>query len=212
MKKYLHADYGFRNIRRMNATGYREKKLNIDEINFVATGDFADEAKNHCAAVCATNLSLFALSQQLGFRPDRVAREMLFQEIHKYEKNGPVFRFAARFKKFLEAGFAKRRGLLFGSRRVRGTEGICEAIDAGEPCVLLLANDLFHWHWVLAVGYRVYQNGEVYLRLADSWQHRAETFYKPGVGSKLLTARAYQVTSAKAPGTAGAEAGEKTDL
>ncbi|MBO5564040.1 MAG: hypothetical protein J5935_00285 [Lachnospiraceae bacterium] len=202
-------DYGFRSLRRMAAAGYLEKNILPAGSRFVTTGDFESEAKNHCAAVCATNLVTYALQKNPNLTKgtpfaEKDGKHTLFMALHHAIGNGPVLFFDTKLRRFFDNGFGKRYGLRMQSQAVHGFEEIKRALDADCPCVLLLANDLFHWHWVLAVGYRIYEGqdyletGEMtvmepgeYLRIADSWRHQADTFYRIGKGSVLLLARAY---------------------
>ena len=206
-------DYGFRNLRRMAATGYKEKSILPGGMKLVTTGDFTEEAKNHCAAVCATNLLSYALekySPNVAGSPyaEEDGKHTLFLAVHNAMGDGPVFFFDTRLRRFFDNGFGKRYGLRMHSQSVHGFKEIKRALDDGCPCALLLANDLFHWHWVLAVGYREYEGTDYlevsetkvmepgnYLRIADSWRHQADTFYRIGKGSNLLLARAYIFSS-----------------
>ena len=192
-------DYGFRLARRMAEGDFRERRIAPEASRFVTTGDFMEEAKNHCAAVCATNL-LDIVQQKLVPEWEKEEVGALFLRVHESMGDGPVFFFDRRLRRFFRKDFGLRHHLTMESWKVRRFEEMKEALDAGLPCVLLLANDLFHWHWVLAVGYREYvsdpaeagKEAKGFLRLADSWQRTADTFYRIGDGSRLLSARVYR--------------------
>ena len=160
---------------------YEDILLPVSGIRFATTGDFAAVARNHCGAVCASNV-LLCLG---GGR----SSDSIFSVMHKMIGNGPVFSLNRGIKKG-----ARVLGSVIFSERASSRRDIISAIDRGMPAALLLSNSLFDWHWVLCVGYRRYPvsvGGNIYLRLVNSWQDSPDTFYLPGKGSRILSGRAF---------------------
>lgn len=65
-------------------------------------------------------------------------------------------------------------------------------INAGRPCALLLRLGLREWHWVLCVGWRRYESGQLWLRLADGW-HPQATFFSREHGASFVYAASFQL-------------------
>ncbi len=149
-------------------------------------------AKNHCAAVCAVNLlSVLLYRAENGRQLSCWQKENLFKAVHRRMGNGPVFRFDTRLSRFLRKepmGAAMPR---IQMKRLRGYEEIREALLKGDPCMLLLAADPLHWHYVLAVGYREYPDGQRFLQLANSWQRNTDCFMPEKGGAVILNAASY---------------------
>ena len=142
------------------------------DIRYAVTGDYADRARNHCACVCCVNLVLFfrALEEKSAPSPVRrmtreerealkrsraAYRDALFERIHERLGNGPVFSIRREALRLLE-----ENGFEAGILRIRPSdrEGMIRALDRGIPLALLLRISPFNWHWILAVGYRHYEN------------------------------------------------------
>ena len=163
------------------------------DMTFATTGDFAAVAKNPCGAVCASNvlLSLTAEDPAGEALSGTPAAGSIFDVMHRIIGNGPVFTLNRGIKKG-----ASVFGKVILSERAVSCPDIIHALDRGMPVALLLSNSLFDWHWVLCVGYRRYPlstGGRTYLRLANSWQPKADIFYLPGEGSRILSGRAYHL-------------------
>ena len=181
------AAYGFRNINEVVPDVVRSRILPAADTRFAVTGEFFSEAKNHCGAVCATNVLLYF--RAVAGIPVRSAaeRHRIFAAVHDVVGNGPIFSLQ---KKISRCPFIAVRG-----KKLHGIPELVSALDHGLPCILLLANGLFDWHWVLCVGYLIIrENGKekICLRLADSWTPFSDTLYEPGVGSRILSMTAYR--------------------
>lgn len=181
------AAYGFRNITEVHPDVIKTRILPAADTRFAVTGEFFDEAKNHCGAVCATNVLLYFRALAGVPVKSTTERHRIFTAIHDVVGNGPIFSLQ---KKISRCPFIAVRG-----KKLRSVQELVSALDHGCPCILLLANGLFDWHWVLCVGYlTARENGQekLFLRLADSWTPVCNTIYEPGVGSKILSMTAYR--------------------
>jgi hypothetical protein len=160
------------------------------DIRYAVTGDYADRARNHCACVCCVNLVLFfrALEERKSPAPagrvtgeEREARkrakalfrDALFERIHERLGNGPVFFIRKEALRLLEENGFRAEALRI---RPSDREGMIRALDQGIPLALLLRISPFNWHWVLAVGWRIQEDGAFLLEVADSWNPRSDRF------------------------------------
>ncbi len=148
---------------------------------FAVTSDYDPEARNHCAAVTATNISLI-LSPPANARTKealgRIAHRS-FTSIHNRIGNGPILNLERRIMRYYtEAGIPIR------CRRLPDTAAIPSALMQNHPAALLLADSLFQWHWVTVIGQLSWPDDTV-LIIADSW-HRTPRYYRPGYGSRVL--------------------------
>lgn len=192
--------YGFLQEKDMPPGEYREKRLSRDAVTWAVTDEFAGEARNHCAAVCTTNLMIWKMLEKYGLQdiPEK-DRRRIFDYVHRRVGNGPVIFLHSRIRKMPEWEQGN-----FRSARIYRKKEILSALDRGVVCTLLLAGGMLEWHWVLATGYRVYSCGgkeRIYLRIADSW-HRKDTIFYPlsGTGNRaafLLAARSYNKITAE---------------
>ncbi|MBO5999886.1 MAG: hypothetical protein J6P87_09375 [Lachnospiraceae bacterium] len=174
-----------------DSDAYDEVRLLPADMTFATTGDFAAVARNHCGAVCASNVLLSLTSRAPEIPSGQPAAGAVFDVMHRIIGNGPVFTLNRGIKKGASAF-----GKVILSERAASRPDIIYALDRGMPVALLLSNSLFDWHWVLCVGYRRYPlsaGGQTYLRLANSWQPSADVFYLPGEGSRILSGRAYRL-------------------
>lgn len=175
-------NYGFIAARDLPARGY--SSVNVPNLcaEWAATRDFSALAVNHCAAVAVTNLALYFAQNGCPELAKATYRDT-FAAVHKIVGNGPVFKISGRAKEYFSGC-----GCALNCRPLADYDGIKAAVKNGCPCAVLLADGLLQWHWVLAVGYREYTSGEVYLRLVSGWHRAADRFYKPETGSVLLGA------------------------
>ncbi|MDO5037499.1 MAG: hypothetical protein Q4E37_04260 [Tissierellia bacterium] len=150
---------------------------------FMVTSDTSSLAKNHCGATAATNLALVYLE---GAQPGP-----LFLAFHQKIGNGPVIF----MERKIQAVF-RDLGQPLHYQRTRDPKRILAGLQEGTPAILLLARGLLAWHYVLALGYRVYPRGEVYLMVHDGWHREALRFYQLNQGSLLLGASLYKRTPA----------------
>ena len=164
--------YNFRPRASLSRGLFHEVSLPVESLHWAVTGEYKGEAKNHCGAVCATNLAIYFSSQ--GYREllegnDRVRT---FRQIHAYVGDGPVLRLLNRTRKYFIS-----RGYSFACRMVRNYGEIKEALGEGRPSVVLLTSGPFDWHWVLAVGCRRYEDGREYLRVVDGWFDTSDRYF-----------------------------------
>lgn len=182
LRPFGDGDYGFAALGDMPAGEYVSADISALCTAWAVTGDFSAVAENHCAAVAVMNLALYFAA---GGRPElkKPSYGDTFAAVHKAVGNGPVFRLTGRAKRY----FANC-GYVLASRPLGDYGGIRAAVNNGHPCVLLLADGLLQWHWVLAVGCREYAGGGEYIRLVSGWHRAADRFYMPGCGSVVLYA------------------------
>ncbi len=179
-------DYGFLNFKDMPKGEFSEKTIPLNDLEFACTGDFKDIAKNHCGAVCALNIVLI-LSQREPMLSAGESTLEKFKEIHKIIGNGPASSIARGIFKY-----AQKQGVRLGYQSdIKSFEDVKAAADRENPCGILLANAVLDWHWVTCVGYREYQSGENYIRIADGWSKTANRFYKLNSGSAWISATEY---------------------
>lgn len=159
------------------------------DIRYAVTGDYADRARNHCACVCCVNVALYFRSREERKSPAPVRmtreerealkrsralfRDGLFERIHASLGNGPVFTIRKAALELLD-----ENGIRAEAFRIRPSdrEGMIRALDQGIPLALLLRISPFNWHWVLAVGWRIQEEGKFFLEVADSWNPRSDRF------------------------------------
>ena len=150
-------------------------------VSFAVTTDYMEEAKNHCAAVTATNLSLI-LSPPANARTAELLREIShrsFTSIHSRIGNGPILNLEKRITRYY-----RDTGIPIRCRKLKNVEDISAVLSKGHPAALLLGDSLFRWHWVTVIGSLTYPDGTV-LEIADSW-HRRPRYYRPNYGSRVL--------------------------
>lgn len=70
---------------------------------------------------------------------------------------------------------------------------IKSAADNDEIQGVLLADGIFNWHWILAVGYRQYNSGGDYMRIVNGWDNTIDIFYKVNSASVWISATKYWV-------------------
>ena len=149
--------------------GARTFSLPAASLPFAVTGDFASEAKNHCAAVCMTNLELCLK----GGRDREGVREE-FHLSHRVLHTGPVF--TRSFRNGMLVRF-RREGIRL-LQQVIGpydTETMEAALLAGRPMAVLIMASPLDWHWVTAVG-MAEKDGRFFLQIADGWNRRADRY------------------------------------
>lgn len=191
---YGDGDYGFIDWGSMPTGGYTNNYLSgYNSIDWVSTSETAAYASNHCGSVAVTNLALyFAYKGKSNLKVgDRITT---FKTVHRYVGDGPKMTIADdavkyfRFRGYI-LNYSTDRSTLMSDR----IDAENEAIDNGRPCGLLLEDALFSWHWILAVGYRNYTNGDKYFQIVDGWSNNATRYYKPGEGSNWVSMTEYWV-------------------
>lgn len=151
-------------------------KLNVDGIDLETTAETADIADNHCACVCAVNvLKLVQNNRKTVIAEQGIENENrhCFELAHRYIVNGPIFRFRSRLKRFFGA-----IGCILVCKRAGGLAGIKSELEGGRPVALMVHGDGLDFHWILAIGYKDYGNGTVYLNLVDNWNKRHDRYLK----------------------------------
>ena len=136
-------------------TGREESRfLLFPEVPAAVTADFAHAARNHCCATMLTNYCLYLESKGSLF-PD-LPRAALFEKIHRFVPNGPIFSITKRAPKVfasLEISSAASRLPL----RLRDTPCskmtvLCRCLEKQkDPAALLVAAGPLSWHWILAL-------------------------------------------------------------
>lgn len=181
LKKFIlgHGNYGFLDASQMSKDNfidfYIDDSANLD---FITTADNKNLAKNHCGATAATNLGHYYIRD--------LDLDFLFKKFHNEIGNGPVFFISKKIQRtFKDLG----KDLEYFS--TRNVNEIKAALDQNHMGIFLLANGLFDWHYVVALGYRLYENGDFYLIIMDGWTKDRKRFYKINSGSLLLTASFY---------------------
>ena len=139
---------------------------------WVCCDDFRSSAKNHCHAVCICNLLRYCFPEQ-GFS---------FSEIHKRVGNGPVFSLQ-KMRKFCE-----EKQLPLTAEKLRSSKDLNAALADGHPCVVLMANRLWEWHWILVVGIAESADGQQFLRIVDGWHSDCDHWYKIETAAPWLSA------------------------
>ena len=159
---------------------------------FAVTGDYTKEAKNHCAAVTSTNVSLILAAQ--GY-PDALPRipsssvrslssrdisQSTFTRIHDVIGNGPIVNLEKLIGRYTENANTAIR-----CRKRKGPDDIAKALSSNHPVALMVADSLFQWHWITVLEWREYPGNQIYFVIADSW-HRTPRAYRPNYGSRIL--------------------------
>lgn len=182
-------DYNFINSIDMPKGKYISKKLkNISSIDWISTSDTDTIANNHCGATAVTNMAIyydFLGNDNLVINENKI---YTFKEIHKIIGNGPVPIISIGAKKYF-----KTRGYNLLKYSTKSFKEIKNSIDENNILGVLLFNGIFNWHWVLAVGYREYENGERYLQIVNGWENSSNVFFKLNSGVGLVFATKYWI-------------------
>ena len=172
LSKQAKSGYGFIDWNKMPNGNYISNSINYKDINWVKTRDLK-HGINHCGATAVTNIVLyFANKGYTNLKADKSEYDT-FTEIHKRIKNGPVVNIANKTKQYFS-----ERGYRLKYSKVSSFDSFRMAIDKDRPCAVILSASLFNWHWILAVGWRIYDSGEKYIQIVDGWNGNANRFYK----------------------------------
>lgn len=163
-----------------NGLSYAGHLPDID-LAWATTYDFKGRAKDHCGTICAMNLALWLLRQH------QPSAELLFRFFYRQIKNGPTLSSFGLRRGFRLMGFPLKR------QKIHSYEQLKAAIAEEKPVVILLSTQGLHWHWVMAVGWREFPNGERYLRIVDNWRPTSERYYKLPRQAEWLSAEAFTV-------------------
>jgi hypothetical protein len=154
---------------------------------FTVTGEYDDTAKNHCAAVCLTNLTA-ALSAVTGRQLlENGSPQETFSIYHDMVGNGPVASISGAWSRY-----GKQRGLQLRSRPVRNFADVQAAISMGHPCAILLTDGPLQWHWVTVTGWAEGE-GHYTLRIHDGWNLRDDRYYDLSSRPMWITGREYYI-------------------
>lgn len=196
MKKFFLGDnnYGFIKVNKMSDEKYIEQAIDGLDFKVNSTADFSNEAKNHCGATLAVNLyklfnnryNFHSVEEDLNL-DNRDNALTLFKDIHKYVPNGPVLFLARKIKSYFSS-----KSIDIKYKKIPFKK-LLSSLDANKPVAILLADGLFNWHWVLAVGYRVYADGTLYLRLISNHDRTSQSYYIKNSGSWLAHACEYSI-------------------
>lgn len=186
---YGKIDYNFIQLSDLPKGKYKSKKLsNISCIDWITTGDTEKFANNHCGATAVTNMAIYYNS--LGFDNLVVNENKVetFREIHKIIGNGPVISISLGAKKYFKTkGYDLLKSYSISFKEIK------KSIDENQILGVLLFNGILNWHWVIAVGYREYENGEKYLQVVNGWENSSSIFFKLNDGVVLVFATKYWI-------------------
>lgn len=166
-KKHL-SPYGLVALETISQDPYVETTIPGCRYEDVVTTDLP-YAKNHCAATAIANLALYfaniGKSSAVSETPEKTLRS-----VYEMVGDGPILFFKKRAERYF-----RKHGEILSMHAISRAE-ISSATGRGHISVLLLKDGLFHWHWVLGVGERVYGSGRKYLMVMDGW-HRSSPRY-----------------------------------
>ena len=180
IKKFIFGggDYGFLKADDLPAGPYKEFFASQGLKEFVTTGATGDTLNNHCGATAATNLALNFIHDDW---------QKIFARAYAMIGEGPALFIGHKVKRLFSSYKKKVKTRVYRSR-----DKIKKSIIRRRLSILLLANGLFDWHYVLCLGYRTYESGDDYLILADGWT-KTLTYYKINAGSLLFSATVYDL-------------------
>lgn len=167
MKKRHSSPYGLVTLETIQEP-YIETTIPGFRYEDVVTTDLP-HAKNHCAATAIANLALYFANIGKSSAVSETPEKTLCS-VYEMVGNGPILFFKKRAERYF-----RKYGEALSMRAISRAE-ISSALRRGHIVVLLLRDGLFHWHWVLAVGERVYVSGRRYLMVMDGW-HRCHPRY-----------------------------------
>jgi len=181
------SSYGFIKADDLPSLDYQSNKLKYGKITWAQMHSFNDIAKNHCGATLITNLCIFFESQGYqGLLIDGSIRKT-FEHIHSIIGNGPIITTARTAKRY----FAKK-GYELSYKMIYNFGQIKDAIDDNMPVSMLLAEKIFEWHWVLAVGYLKSDKLE-FVRIINAWEDTDQRFYLINHKSNFFSAVKYSI-------------------
>lgn len=144
--------------------------IKSSNINWITTIETNRIAKNHCAAVAATNISLFISN---SFLNDNINKYSLFKLLYSDIGNGPVFSINRDIKKYFLS-----RNIFLKSEKVKNFNEFKSEIDKGHVVAFLLARGIVNWHWVIGVGYRQYIDGQSFIQIVTGWNNTTDRFFE----------------------------------
>lgn len=182
-------DYGFIDWGDMPSGTYSSQTItSASSTSWITMSDTSHLADKHCGATAATNIALYYANR--GYNNLKINNSEIdtFKAVHKIIGNGPVMMIAEGTKQYF-----KDRGYSLSASSVDDFSNMKSAADNDEIQGVLLADGIFNWHWILAVGYRQYNSGGDYMRIVNGWDNTIDIFYKVNSGSVWISATKYWV-------------------
>ena len=141
--------YNIKYQKELKQNDYKEVSINHYREVFWNVMKDIDIAKDHCGSVVISNL--------INYWGLDISLEKIYSKVGR----GPIFCITRYIKNLVDE---------FEIRPIytRSIDKIMENINRNIPVALLLAEGPIDWHWVLAIGYRVY-NGRIYIKVLDGW-------------------------------------------
>ena len=174
--KIKNRPYGFIYSESLPTDGFIEISIPVAKERVAVTGDYFDVADNHCAAVCAMNLTLILRRHRIGhINRCRIGndRKKVFLSIHRFIGNGPVVFLKPKINRYF-----KSLGSMIRIVPISSYEEIEDSVLGRVPVALLVNAGITNWHWILVIGIRKYQNGSIYLNILDGWNKRVDRYLK----------------------------------
>ena len=148
---------------------------NLNGISWATTGSVSGE--KHCGPTAITNLALYFAARGKKDLKVKDAKGTFNAIYPKYAGKGPHPTIAGKAKNYF-----KSKKVTLNYSVVGSINTVKKAIDNNRPVGALLKKG-GAWHWVICVGYRMYDSQQFYMRLVDGWYNQSNRFYKPHVGS-----------------------------
>lgn len=180
--------YGFIDKKDLPGREFQSADLRLlNNINWAKTSTYKNEAVNHCAAVFLLNLMIYF--KEIGYDNLQFKNiDKAFYKVHNIVGNGPKIFIAPKAKAiFIVYGYS----LL--SKNIKSFSELKQSINNNRPLGLLLYDGILNWHWVMAVGWREYNNGDQYIRIVDGWNATSNKYYKINSGSAWWSATSYAI-------------------
>lgn len=181
----MKGNYGF--VKSLPEGEHFLRLLPATDLPWFTTYRANDIANNHCGAVMVTNLALYYASLGADNLIVNDDIDKTFVAVHKVVGNGPVFNLGQKARKYF-----RQRGYDLSLRSAASYSALKSALNAGNPLGLILASTLFDWHWVLALGWAQYAEGDNYLYIIDGW-NSSPRYYRIHRGSLWLQATSYSL-------------------
>ncbi|MCL1914790.1 MAG: hypothetical protein FWG10_13175 [Eubacteriaceae bacterium] len=158
--------------------------------SWATTGSYNAFAKNHCAAVLATNLALYFAHIGYPQLKENNTIDATFFSLYKLIGNGPVARLAPKAARYFSG-----KETILNYKPVHSQKLVAEAIDNNRLCSVLISDCLFNWHWVICVGYVRYKSGRFFMQVVDGWNDTVDRYYEPNSGSAWMYATQFWASS-----------------
>lgn len=186
---YGNGDYNFIEKENMPKDNYISNTITrVKSVDWITTGYTYDLADNHCGATAVVNLALYF--DKLGYNKLKINNSKMdtFKSVYKIVGDGPVLTIYRGARKYF-----RERGYKLCKSKIDSFNEIKNAIDNNYIVGILLSNGILDWHWVLAIGYREYENGDIYMRIINGWDNTADIFYKINSGAFWFSATKYYI-------------------